>query len=108
MAGKIEYKKKNIVSTRQLYRRSAVDIRNTWKEIQEKKVSQNIPTNKKRHEHDIDDNINRIHDLSTNIVGIKKAKIQDSSAINFNHNLNDFISISETYDCGSQDLRSLI
>lgn len=47
MAGKITYRKRNIVSTRQLYRRIAVDIKNTWNEIQQKQIK-NQQTNYKK------------------------------------------------------------
>lgn len=105
MAGKIEYKKKSIVSTRQLYRRIAVGIRDTWKEIQQQKqVSQKIQTNhKKIYKYSIDDT--DIDNLNENNIEIKNSITQNISAdVNFKHNfINDPTNINETYNCVSQD-----
>lgn len=74
MAGKITYRKRNIVNTRQLYRRIAVD-KNTWNEIQQNRLKINKLIIKKRCKYGIDnsdkanvgniDNENAIPNIST-------------------------------------------
>lgn len=101
MAGKIEYKKKSIVSTRQLYRRIGVDTQDTLKEMrQQKQVSQKTQVNsKKKYKHSINNTDTTNYFNDDNAINI--------SAVNFNHNLtNDQTNVSEAYDCVSRDFNN--
>lgn len=94
----MEYKKKEIVSTRQLYRRVATGIRDTWKDIQqEKQIRQKIQIDlkKEKSEHDI-------HVKNDNI-GINNSLIQNVYAVNVNNDdIRGITNIDETYDCINQ------
>lgn len=105
MAEKIEYKIKNVVSTRQLYRRVAASIKDMWEEIHQiQDTGQEIQINsKEKCEHNTSSKNN------VNSTTIANAIIDNNADVNvdhnntnvnieFNGNSDDLNNVSEVYD----------